>query len=263
MVPNAFRNLLFRPLLLSFGLAAALATPAGAATDFRDIPYLQARVGQVLERERNGVEVQWLNEATGNSGTIRVLRTFYKDATVPCRDYARTTNQTGAPALLVRGTGCRDASGRWQLKEGEETTAETPPSGATSSQGGGTPPGGQIQGQTESWGQGQTQGQTESWGQGQTQGQTESWGQGQTQGQTETWGQGQTQGQWQTQGSGQQASPTWEPVPATEVPTPLFEPEAPETPPSEGEPSESQPAAAEPAPAQEEEIPIVMPTPSE
>ncbi len=202
MVPIALR------CLAVLGLMAAASTVARAAPDFRDIPYLQARVGQVLEREPNGVAVDWLNEATGNSGTIRVLRTFYKDANVPCRDYVRTMRKAGAPDTLVRGTGCREAGGRWQLKEGGEMAARSSGSGTTPSGSMGTAPAA-----------GQTQGQ---------------WS-----------GQGQTQSQVQSQGSSQWLPPDSEEAPVSAAPTPLFEPEP----------------AAHPAPA--EEIPIVMPTPSE
>ncbi len=220
MVPIALR------CLAVLGLMAAASTVARAAPDFRDIPYLQARIGQALEREANGVAVDWLNEATGNSGTIRVLRTFYKDANVPCRDYVRTMRKAGAPDTLVRGTGCREAGGRWQLKEGGETTARSSGSGTTSSGSMGTAP---AAGQT----QGQESGQWS--GQGQTQGQT----QGQWSGQS------QTQIQGQSQESSQWLPPDSEEAPVSAAPTPLFEPEP----------------AAHPAPA--EEIPIVMPTPSE
>ena len=182
MVPIALR------CLAVLGLLAAASAAARAAPDFRDIPYLQARIGQALERERNGTQVEWLNETTGNSGTIRVLRTYYKDANMPCRDYVRTTRKAGAPDSLVRGTGCRDAGGRWQLKEGGETAARSSGSGATSSGSTGTAPAA-----------GQTQGQ----------------GSGQWSGQSQT----------QSQGSSRWLPPESEEAPVTAAPTPLLKPE--------------------------------------
>ncbi len=214
MVPIVLR------CLAVLGLLAAASVPVRAAPDFRDIPYLQARIGQVLERERDGAEVEWLNEATGNLGTIRVLRTYYKNANVPCRDYERTTWKAGVPESLVRGTGCRDAGGRWQLKEGGEMAARSQESGATSSGSTGTAPtAGQTQGQGSSQWSGQSQGQ------------------------------GQTQSRVQSQGSSQWLPPESAEAPVTAAPTPLLKPE----------PAESRPAA-EPAPAEEVPIIMPTPS---
>lgn len=104
-------GLLLLPLL---GFASG---PARAVSDFRDVPYLQARINLALEREPTGAEVEWRNEETGNSGVIRVLRTYFPSPKAPCREYERTTRQPTGSDTLVRGTGCRDASGRWRLKE--------------------------------------------------------------------------------------------------------------------------------------------------
>jgi hypothetical protein len=127
MIRMALRRLFLVPL------AALVPFAALAATDFRDIAYLQARIGQVLEREATGVEIEWFNDATGNSGMIRVLRTYFPKPNEPCRDYERTLRQPGAAELVVKGTGCRESSGRWRLKEKEAvpvTATTTPPSGA-------------------------------------------------------------------------------------------------------------------------------------
>ena len=129
MIQQISRSLWTLPLVaLIAGFCAVEA--ASAATEFGDIPYLQARVGQVLERTPDGGEGDWFNEATGNSGVIRVLRTHYRTPETPCRDYERTTRRPGRPDALVRGTGCRDATGRWRLEEVE-------PEGAAGRQGGG------------------------------------------------------------------------------------------------------------------------------
>lgn len=181
--------------LISLALVALFFGGAQAATDFEDIPYLQARINQVLEREPTGAEVEWRNEATGNSGVIRVLKTYFPSPDAPCRDYERTTRRPGGPGVgesLVRGTGCRDASGRWGLKEMEETEAfETrspsaepptpeaweagsPATGGAAETAAPALPGGWAQpsgGQGGTQSQGQSQGQSGSAGQG---GQTQS-----------------------------------------------------------------------------------------
>jgi surface antigen len=112
--------------LILLPLLGSLPGTAQGATDFQDIPYLQARINQVLEREPTGAEIEWRNEATGNTGVIRVLKTYFPSPDEPCRDYERTTRKPGGGESLVRGTGCRDDTGRWGLKEMEETEASSP-----------------------------------------------------------------------------------------------------------------------------------------
>lgn len=163
-------------------LLGLLPGPATAATDFQDIPYLQARINQILESEPTGAEVEWRNQATGNTGVIRVLKTYFPSPDAPCRDYERTTRRPGGGESLVRGTGCRDASGRWGLKETEESgasgperwgppggeaTAGTPAAGGQAGQTGGqvgaqTGSGSQAQSQTEGGGQAGGLGQSQS-----------------------------------------------------------------------------------------------------
>jgi len=120
------------------GLLSATAAPS---TEFEDIPYLQVRINQVLEHEPTGAEAEWHNEATGNSGVIRVLKTYFPKPGAPCRDYERSTREPDGSEKRVLGTGCRDASGRWNLKEQEDS--EAPESGswspATPTEGAGSP----------------------------------------------------------------------------------------------------------------------------
>jgi hypothetical protein len=150
-------------ILLSLlgALAAAPTAPAApaAAAQFEDIPYLQVRINQVLEAEPTGAEVEWRNEATGNAGVIRVLKTYFPSPDAPCRDYERTTRRPDGSEELVRGTGCRDASGRWALKEQDESeTGAEPPTGPTGAGGqagstgaaGGAPTQTQVQGAGQS-----------------------------------------------------------------------------------------------------------------
>lgn len=80
-------------------------------------------VNQALENERTDVEIPWRNVETGSSGTIVVERTFYRDPNTPCRDYRRTIERSGAPTVVIEGTGCRVQPGRWSLDEQEPATA--------------------------------------------------------------------------------------------------------------------------------------------
>jgi len=171
--------------LILLPLLGLLAGAASASTDFQDIPYLQARINQVLEHEPTGAEVEWRNEATGNSGVIRVLKTYFPSPDAPCRDYERTTRRAGGGESLVRGTGCRDSSGRWGLKEMEEREASAPESGepgAPAARGQAGQVGGQIGGQIGGQVGGQTQGGSMSWSRppAQTQSQSDSQAQSQT-----------------------------------------------------------------------------------
>lgn len=114
--------------LAAVPLVALFAALAAAATDFRDIPYLQARVGQILETAPTGSEAEWFNEVTGNAGVVRVLKTYYETPDRPCRDYQRTTRRPGQPDAVVDGTGCREPSGHWRLKEAEPVKPAEPAS---------------------------------------------------------------------------------------------------------------------------------------
>ena len=228
MIRLATGGLILLPLL---GL---LAGAAPAATDFQDIPFLQARINQVLEHEPTGAEIQWRNEATGNAGVIRVLKTYFPSPDAPCRDYERTTRRPGGGESLVRGTGCRDSSGRWGLKETEEREASAPepresgaPGGesatgsaagsATGSAGGqagqaGGQVGTQTQGGSQSWSRPPSQTQSQSGSQTQSQSQTQSGSQAQSQtggaGQAGVLGQGQS-GQSTSQSTGQSGQSTF------------------------------------------------------
>jgi surface antigen len=91
--------------------------PAFANEDPRDRPYVMEQVNQALETQRTMVETRWSNPETGNGGTIVVDRTFYRDTGEPCRDYRRTLDRSGAPPLVIEGTGCRVSPARWEIVE--------------------------------------------------------------------------------------------------------------------------------------------------
>ncbi len=74
-------------------------------------------VNETLELERTGAEVPWSNANTGNSGLIRVERTYYLPDGTPCRDYVRTTKHRDGDRSTTEGSGCRMANGRWFLDE--------------------------------------------------------------------------------------------------------------------------------------------------
>jgi surface antigen len=113
-----------RILLGMLATVAILATPSFAAEDLRDAAAAREMLQVVLETEKSGKEVPWSSSTTGNKGTIRIERTFFRTPNLPCRDYIRTIEQKSGAKLTMRGTGCRVASENWSL---EETLAKTEP----------------------------------------------------------------------------------------------------------------------------------------
>ncbi len=91
---------------------------AWATKDFRDVPFLVAKVSEVLESVPTDTIVEWSNPETSSSGTILVTRTYFLGDGSPCREYARTTRQPGSSPMEEFGTGCRDEYGHWTLNEG-------------------------------------------------------------------------------------------------------------------------------------------------
>ena len=107
------------PLALT-AVLISLATLAGApdlAAQVADEEYVEPLLNQALETERTGLELPWRNPATGSSGIIVIERTFYRDPRTPCRDYRRTLERAGEPAVEVEGTGCRIAPSEWAIDE--------------------------------------------------------------------------------------------------------------------------------------------------
>lgn len=110
-----------------FARIAAVAAPIlvqgapASADEQADAAYLAPLLNRTLEAERSGTEVAWRNPATGNGGSIKVERTFYRGQQ-PCRDYVRTTG-TGASKVVVRGTGCRVGRAKWALDEAAPAAA--------------------------------------------------------------------------------------------------------------------------------------------
>jgi surface antigen len=109
----------------------------GAQQAGADRDYVLPLLNQVLETERTDVEVPWSNPGTGNSGTIVVERTFYLEPGKPCREYRRTVDRAGSPALVIEGTGCRVGPEQWSLEEQE-------PSPIRAERPGAAPPGGAV-----------------------------------------------------------------------------------------------------------------------
>lgn len=110
-------------------MLAAIAATAGQAVadDGRDAAVLLPILNDILETQRTGVEVPWLNPETGRSGTIRIERTHYRGQQ-PCRDYTRKT-EGGGVYTEVSGTGCRVGPALWMVLEKQADAASAAPKG--------------------------------------------------------------------------------------------------------------------------------------
>lgn len=87
--------------------------------DSLDLPIIIQTTNQVLETQKTGVAIRWLNAETGHSGTVQVTGTYYLENGTPCRDYRRTVETAAADTRVIKGTGCRTGKGVWQLSETE------------------------------------------------------------------------------------------------------------------------------------------------
>ncbi len=94
---------------------SASAAPDG--TTSADDAIVLPLVNRVLENEPTGVEVQWSNPATGNQGTIVVIKTVSTPPERPCREYRRTRERPGAAVETIQGVGCRIGPALWELDE--------------------------------------------------------------------------------------------------------------------------------------------------
>ena len=102
---------------LGLSIAAVLLALSAYADDARDVDYLADVINQRLETQRSGVEVPWLNPATGNRGIIIITGTDMHDPAQPCRTYRRTTERLGGATSVVEGRACRIGEGLWQRTE--------------------------------------------------------------------------------------------------------------------------------------------------
>jgi 17 kDa outer membrane surface antigen len=75
-----------------------------------------ARIQQALERDLSGDAMSWNDPATGVAGEVRPVRTARSRQYGWCRDFAEHIRSAGR-AYSLQGTGCRNASGIWDIVE--------------------------------------------------------------------------------------------------------------------------------------------------
>jgi surface antigen len=108
------------------GLFVMFCVSGLVADEFENLSVIVPAVNDALETRRTGTSVPWSNPATGEAGTISILRTYYRADSVPCREYERTTERPGSDATVVHGVGCRVGPSFWQLEEDVGTEPEPP-----------------------------------------------------------------------------------------------------------------------------------------
>lgn len=92
---------------------------ANPLVDFSDSDraFLRRLLENVLEFERTGEKIAWDNPETDGAGTVMVLRTFFYDPSVPCRDYEVVQNGTASGAdIRATETACRWDRRDWGLR---------------------------------------------------------------------------------------------------------------------------------------------------
>ncbi len=111
---------------IALSLAAIAFASSAFADDARDVDYLADVINQRLETQRSGVEVPWMNPATGNRGIIIITGTDMRDPSEPCRTYRRTTERLSGDTTVVEGRACRVGDGLWQRTESAASATPSP-----------------------------------------------------------------------------------------------------------------------------------------
>ena len=91
-----------------------LGSEIGKSLDKADISYAKRTTNQDLESNPTGKLSSWSNPDSGNSGTIKPIKTVNSSAGQPCREYYQTIT-VGGRTEKAYGRACRDASGDWRI----------------------------------------------------------------------------------------------------------------------------------------------------
>jgi hypothetical protein len=102
-------------------IAAGPAFPVLADAAPRDALPSREAIGWLLETEPTGSAAPWTNSRSGYSGSVTVTQTWYRADGTPCREYVVAVMASGPQMTIrektIKGTGCRVASGEWNLNE--------------------------------------------------------------------------------------------------------------------------------------------------
>ena len=116
-------------ILVLTGILASAIVALGAETDDLAAPEQQAMsdtVQNALEYNKSNQSSDWVNPDTGNSGGVTPVKTFTNSQGLPCREFTSTI-VIGGQQQQGYGTACRQPDGSWQIVNGENSAAQTPP----------------------------------------------------------------------------------------------------------------------------------------
>lgn len=94
-------------------LGALLGGEIGRQLDEKDKMYANRTTQSVLETGKTGAVSTWKNPDSGNSGTIKPIKTYETDGRY-CREFVQTV-RIGGKVQEAYGTACRQPDGSWQI----------------------------------------------------------------------------------------------------------------------------------------------------
>ncbi len=100
----------------TYVIIAGSALPLMADSAPREALPSPEAIGWLLETEATGAAAPWINSRSGYNGTITITQSWQRADGIPCRTYT-VTAVSGGPRITLKGTGCRAATGIWNLTE--------------------------------------------------------------------------------------------------------------------------------------------------
>lgn len=94
-------------------LGALLGGEIGRQLDEKDKMYAGRTTQDALESGRTNRVSEWRNPDSGNSGTIKPIKTYETDGRY-CREFVQTI-RIGGKVQEAYGTACRQPDGSWQI----------------------------------------------------------------------------------------------------------------------------------------------------
>jgi surface antigen len=96
-------------------LGGLLGGAIGDRMDAADRKYATRAASRALETNRSGTPTTWRNPDSGNSGTIKPVRTYQKRSGQYCREYQQKVI-IGGKEHDSYGTACRMPDGSWKVQ---------------------------------------------------------------------------------------------------------------------------------------------------
>ena len=95
-------------------LGALAGSNIGQQLDAADTVMMERTSQAALEHTRTGTTSVWNNPDTGNSGSVKPVRTYQRTDGTYCREYTQTVMIAGEPHEAL-GTACRQPNGTWKI----------------------------------------------------------------------------------------------------------------------------------------------------